>query len=154
MKKSRSRRKALAGRLYTTSRGGEFTKEDENFLPKLFSALKENDSLVTSLDLTECGIMDSNMLRLASVLRSNKTLTSLTLANNKITYVSMDDFGKCLVHNEKIAHIDLAENGLSTKGGLKLAAALGQRQIGYVLSRWFDTGKPHQGTSPHEPPTL
>jgi Ran GTPase-activating protein (RanGAP) involved in mRNA processing and transport len=76
-----------------------------------------NTSLVC-LDVSRCNMADDDAENIARALRSNTTLRSLSLASNKLTWVSGVHMGKYLLDNKSLEELDLSHNSIEDPGCL------------------------------------
>ena len=89
----------------------------------LAAALEENSTL-TSLDLSWNEIGDKGATSMAAALEKNSTLTSLDLSENEIGHIGAASLAAALQKNSTLTSMSLRGNDIGDEGVASLAAAL------------------------------
>lgn len=92
--------------------------------PEILARLYSNDPTLTTLNLSQCGIGDSDTADLADALTDNTALTELFLTYNLIGDYGALFFAQLLKINQTLKLISLAHNHIGITGVTALAEAL------------------------------
>jgi hypothetical protein len=100
-------------------------KLSQEILQLLFAALATEELPLISLNLSNTGIIDAQML--VEVLEKNRMLNTLDLKGNKITEIDAQVIAKALVNNSHMTTLDLTGNPNISPATLANITALCQR---------------------------
>ena len=99
-------------------------KRDPAFKSSMLKYLYSQHPMLTTLDMADCSLLDSDMPRIADAIGTNTVIKSLSLATNSITHESMPDFTQAFERNVSLRGIDLGENAIGVRGASLLARNL------------------------------
>jgi hypothetical protein len=86
---------------------------------EILQRLRENDSTLIELNLSEQGIIDQDVAELCQALITNKTLRVLNLAKNKISNRGAGVIATMLEKNWFLQELDLSQNSIKNLGAYK-----------------------------------
>ena len=104
--------------------GGSYEGEHAELVRKSFEALASPKCRVSKLNLDGLGIGDEGITVLSRALEANKSLTHVTLGNNKLGDEAGKAIGKALELNSSITQIELDKNNLGDETGKAIGNAL------------------------------
>ncbi|XP_056623062.1 uncharacterized protein LOC130436438 [Triplophysa dalaica] len=100
-------------------------KLDESRVKQICDLLQDKHCKLNTLILRDCGLTEESCSSLASVLRSNSSLTELDMSNNKLLDSGVKKLQKGLEHtNCKLKKLSLSECSLTEEGYVALSEAV------------------------------
>jgi Ran GTPase-activating protein (RanGAP) involved in mRNA processing and transport len=102
-------------------------KRDPGFRNAVLKHLYSHHPMLTTLDMSEAGLNDSDMPRLSDAIGTNTVLRSLSLATNTLTHECMPDLTAAIEQNISLRSIDLGENAIGSRGAGLLAQNLAEK---------------------------
>ncbi|KAG0343208.1 NACHT, LRR and PYD domains-containing protein 14 [Podila humilis] len=121
-------------------------------VPYLAEALKSHQCVLMSLNLFDCQLTDTGILKIAIKLSVNKSLRVLGLGCNCIGDLGILSLGQALTLNSSLEELDLSENDLAlTRAGLSALMSAMTTNTTLVDLRLDVDGHPHvQAASENE----
>jgi Ran GTPase-activating protein (RanGAP) involved in mRNA processing and transport len=102
-------------------------KRDPGFKNAVIGYLYSQHKTLTSLDMSDAGLVDSDVPRLSDAIGSNTVVKSVSLATNSLTHECMPDLVAGLERCLSLRAIDLGENAIGVRGAALLARNLDRK---------------------------
>jgi hypothetical protein len=99
-------------------------KRDPGFKNAVTKYLYSQHKMLTSLDMSDAGLVDGDVPRLSDAIGSNTVVKSVSLATNSLTHECMPDLVAGLEGCVSLRAIDLGENAIGVRGAAILARNL------------------------------
>ncbi len=107
---------------------------DEDIYPELFAFLRENQSKITTVDISHNHSLDHNrVLLLAAILADMPKLSEVKLNDNNLDDTSAKYISMMLDGNPRLTNVDLANNNIGETGAVAVTQAV-KRRPGFKLN--------------------